>query len=139
MTATNSDCISFAAASAHRDDVVLHCQDVLNLALPGPLDLVFSVGLIEHFDPPGMRRAVAAHFDFLKPGGIAVITFPTPTPLYRCARRVAEWSGARVFHDERPLRLEEVAATAEPHGWMVLNRILWPIIFTQYLTVWRKL
>ena len=86
-----------------------------------------------------MRRAVAAHFDFLKPGGIAVITFPTPTPLYRCARRVAEWSGAWVFHDERPLRLEEVAATAEPHGWMVLNRILWPIIFTQYLTVWRKL
>jgi SAM-dependent methyltransferase len=102
------------------------------------MDVVFSVGLIEHFDRPRTQRAVRAHFDFLKPGGIAVISFPTPTPLYRLARRVAEQAGAWMFDDERPLGLDEVAAAASPCGKLLLRRILWPIVFTQLLTVWRK-
>ena len=124
--------------TAGRANVFLHHQDVLNLALPCAMDLVFSVGLIEHFDRPGTQRAVRAHFDLLKPGGIAAISFPTPTPLYRLARRVAEWSGRWIFYDERPLRLEEVAAAAEPCGKLLMRRLLWPIVFTQLLTVWRK-
>jgi SAM-dependent methyltransferase len=125
--------------TGERDDVFLHNGDVLNLALPCQMDLVFSVGLIEHFDLAGTQRAVRAHFDFLKPGGIAVISFPTPTLLYRIARRTAELSGKWIFHDERPLRLREVAAAAEPCGQMLFQRIIWPIVFTQQLCVWRKL
>jgi cyclopropane fatty-acyl-phospholipid synthase-like methyltransferase len=111
---------------------------VLKIDLPLAADLVFSVGLIEHFDEEGTRRAVDAHFALLKPGGIAVISFPTPTPLYRLARAAAELAGAWIFHDERPLRLAEVAAAAGPHAEMLSHRILWPIVFTQCLGVWRK-
>ena len=122
-----------------RSDVQLHLQDVLKIDLPLAADLVFSVGLIEHFDREGTRQAVAAHFDLLKPGGIAVIGFPTPTPLYRLARMAAELAGAWIFHDERPLRLDEVAAAAAgPHARLLSHRILWPIVFTQCLAVWRK-
>ena len=111
---------------------------VLKLDLPLAAEVVFSVGLIEHFDREGTRRAVDAHFALLKPGGIAVISFPTPTPLYRLARMAAELAGAWIFHDERPLRLDEVAAAAAPHARLLSHRILWPIVFTQCLAVWRK-
>ena len=70
-------------------------------------DIVFSVGLIEHFDPAGTARVVAAHFDYLRPGGTAIITFPTPTWLYRVVRGLAEMTNNWIFHDERPLRLPE--------------------------------
>jgi SAM-dependent methyltransferase len=124
--------------SGARADVFLHHDDVLQLTLPTPMDLVFSVGLIEHFDPVGTQRAVRAHFDLLKPGGIAVITFPTPTWLYRAARCAVERSGAWRFPDERPLRLAEVLAVAAPYGQPLFQTLLWPIVFTQYLVVWRK-
>jgi SAM-dependent methyltransferase len=120
------------------DRVILHEQDVLRLALPQTVDVAFSVGLIEHFTPEETASAVRAHFEILKPGGIALVSFPTPTWLYRLARRAAELTGKWMFPDERPLRLDEVAAAASPHGRLLFRKILWPIVFTQCLTVWRK-
>ena len=61
-------------------------EDVLNLRTKLQADVVFSVGLIEHFTPKDTRRAVLAHFDLLRPGGCVILTFPTPTRLYRVAR-----------------------------------------------------
>lgn len=43
-------------------------------------DLVFSCGLIEHFDDP--RRMVEAHVDLIAPGGVAVIAVPNYSGLY---------------------------------------------------------
>jgi hypothetical protein len=113
-------------------------QDVLRLSCRVEADLVFSAGLIEHFGPADTRAAVAAHFELLKPGGIAMMTFPTPTLLYRTARRLAECAGMWMFPDERPLRLAEVAAAGRPHGRMLLRKLIWPIVLTQYLLVWHK-
>ena len=112
---------------------------MLRLALPQRFDLVFSVGLIEHFDPAGTQRAIAAHFDLLRPGGIAIITFPTPTRLYRISRRIAESFGQWAFPDERPLAFPEVAQAASPYGPLLYRHLIWPIVFTQYLAAWRKL
>ena len=41
---------------------------------PQSFDLVYSFGVIEHFDDP--RPMVRKHFEMLKPGGIAIITVP---------------------------------------------------------------
>ena len=101
-------------------------------------DLVLSVGLIEHFDPKGTQQAVKAHFDLLKPGGLAVITFPTPTCLYRSARYIAEKMEVWIFHDERPLEFKEVIVAVEKYGHVLGQEIIWPIIFTQGLVVCRK-
>lgn len=53
-------------------------QSVLALAPDERSDLVFSVGLVEHFDPENTRKAVLAHFDLLRPGGMVIITFRHP-------------------------------------------------------------
>jgi SAM-dependent methyltransferase len=116
--------------------VKLHCHDVLDLSLPIAADVVLSIGLIEHFDPEDTARAVRAHFRLVRPGGIVIIGFPTPTLLYRVARWAAERAGKWIFHDERPLEFAEVAAAVGDQGQLLSKRILWPLVFTQYLTVW---
>jgi len=75
------------------DIVRLHEQNVLDLSLNLHTDVVFSVGLVEHFDVVETHEAVLAHFDVLRPGGLAIITFPTPTLLYRTTRSLLEGVG----------------------------------------------
>jgi SAM-dependent methyltransferase len=122
------------------DDLVSVRQgDALAISEPERLyDIVFSVGLIEHFDSPGTARVVAAHFKFLRPGGTAIITFPTPTWLYRSVRGLAEATGNWIFHDERPLLLPEFEQAVAGLGDIRSARILWPLILTQYCVEVRK-
>ncbi len=113
-------------------------RSVLKLDLPLQLDTVFSLGLIEHFDEEGTREAVQAHLRLLKPGGIAIISFPTPTLLYRATRGVAEVTGQWIFHDERPLWPVEVKAAINGDADWVEDKLVWPIMLTQTLSVIRK-
>ncbi len=120
-------------------NVLFHEGDVLDLSLDVRADAVFSVGLVEHFDPLGTRRAILAHFDFLNPGGYAIVSFPTPTFLYRAARLLAEWMGVWRFPDERPLHPEEIIEAICDRGEVVFQKTLWPLVFTQHFMVIRSL
>ena len=115
-----------------------HQQDCRTVSLEFEADAVFSVGLIEHFDAAGTRLAIQSHFATLKPGGCAIISFPTPTLLYRVARWITETMGAWNFPDERPLKRAEVLAAAGEFGHVVFETVLWPLVFTQRLMVFRK-
>lgn len=122
-----------------RDDVILHHGDVLGLPSLGvEADVVFSVGLIEHFDTAGTRQAIAAHFDLLRSGGFAIISFPTPTWLYSAARWLCEAMRLWKFPDERPLEKEEVVGAMRGWGEIVFEKTLWPLVFTQHMVVARK-
>ena len=127
-----------AARVGPSDPVRLYNQNVLSLKLEEPADVVFSVGLIEHFDVPGTRAAVLAHFDVLRPGGIAIITFPTPTLLYRATRGAIELAGMWKFHDERPLQPGEVLPSIRERAGVLRERSLWPLMLTQYFVVAKK-
>jgi glycosyltransferase involved in cell wall biosynthesis len=118
--------------------VCVHRGDVLNVKLDFRADTVFSVGLIEHFDRAGTKQAVLKHFELLAPGGYAILSFPTPTALYRAARRLTEWLGLWNFPDERPLLPREVLEAVAPFGEVVLEKTLWPLVYTQHLMVVRK-
>jgi glycosyltransferase involved in cell wall biosynthesis len=118
--------------------VTTHLEDCRTAELSLQADAAFSIGLIEHFDPTGTRDAILAHFRFLKPGGCAIISFPTPTRLYRVARWLAESVGAWKFPDERPLGRAEVVAAVGDAGRVEFEKVLWPIVFTQRLMVFRK-
>ncbi len=118
--------------------VRLHNQSVLALALDVQADLVFSVGLVEHFDQRETREAVLAHFAPLRPGGIVIITFPTPTLLYRVTRRLIELLSMWKFPDERPLAGREVLTTVRGHADVLYEKTLWPLFLTQKLIVARK-
>jgi putative flippase GtrA len=118
--------------------IIAHQQDCRGGSHGIEADLAFSVGLIEHFDRTGTREAIVSHFRAVKPGGCAIISFPTPTLLYRVARRITEAAGAWKFPDERPLNREEVLAAANEWGRLEFEKILWPIVFTQRVMVFRK-
>jgi len=118
--------------------VRLFRQSVLDLSYQGKADLVFSVGLVEHFTPAETRTAILAHFDVLRPGGTLIITFPTPTLLYRVTRRLIEMCGMWKFPDERPLLPGEVLAPIRERGEILCRKTLWPQILTQHLVVARK-
>jgi len=136
---TNQRGLSLLQQRATAQNVIhLHRESVLALQPDPSADLVFSVGLVEHFDPPATRRAILAHFDILRSGGIAVITFPTPTPLYNLARKAIETAGMWKFHDERPLEPAEVRAAIEERAEVLFEKTLWPLILTQHLMVAQK-
>lgn len=117
----------------------LHQQSVLAMSLPAAADVVFSVGLVEHFSPAETRAAVLAHFDALRTRGIAIITFPTPTWLYRGTRRFIEGIGQWKFPDERPLAPSEVLESVRERGELLFQKTLWPLMLTQHLVAARKL
>ncbi len=119
-------------------NVTLHNISALEYCPSEPADVVFSVGLIEHFDPSGTEAMIRAHFKVLRPGGCAIISFPTPTWLYRVARNLTEALGLWKFPDERPLRRLEVINTARELGEIVYEKTLWPLVFTQQLLVIKK-
>jgi len=53
----------------------LRCEDVFaNTFAPASFDVVFSAGVIEHFDDP--RPIVHCHVELVKPGGVAMIAIP---------------------------------------------------------------
>ena len=59
----------------------LVCEDFFATTLPrGSFDVVYSNGVIEHFDDPG--PIVRQHVDMLAPGGVAVITIPNYGGVY---------------------------------------------------------
>jgi SAM-dependent methyltransferase len=118
--------------------VLTHHDDVLDLNLDLRADCVFSVGLIEHFDESETRIAILKHFDLLKAGGIAIITFPTPTLLYRATRSAASLLRIWRFPDERPLRMAEVGPCVAEKADVVYEKINWPIFLTQKVVVARK-
>ncbi|PYT11524.1 MAG: hypothetical protein DMG59_26130 [Acidobacteria bacterium] len=120
---------------AHQNCLCLLQEDVLDLRTRLQADVVFSVGLIEHFSPADTRRAVLAHFQLLRPGGYAILSFPTPTLLYRVARGLCEIAGLWKFPDERPLERDEVLGIVRDRGHVIHEKLLWPLVFTQHLIV----
>lgn len=136
---TNPYGLSLLEQRMGRQSVVrFHQQSVFDLSLKIEADVVFSFGLVEHFEPDKTREAVLAHFSALRPGGIAIISFPTPTWLYRTARRALEFCGMWQFPDERPLELDEVIAAVRERGEVLEQKLLWPLILTQALIIARK-
>lgn len=112
--------------------------DLRNGAPKLDADLVYSVGLIEHFDQEGTERVVRAHFECAAPNALIAIQFPTPTASYRILRGCAEALGLWRFPDERPLPVREAMDAGERQGGVLLERRSIPIGLTQTLLIFRK-
>jgi SAM-dependent methyltransferase len=56
-------------------DADLRCEDIFSTTFePSSFDVVFSAGVIEHFEDP--RAIVRSHVELVRPGGKAIITIP---------------------------------------------------------------
>ena len=116
------------------------CADILTLdtASIKPADLVFSVGLVEHFPEEQTKTAIRRHFELAKPGGLVLITFPAPTFSYRLIRCAAEALGLWRFPDERPIQLEDAVPLCAEHGEILAKRLNRAILLTQGIVLARK-
>lgn len=79
----SSQGVTFAKALFERLGISgdLRCEDAFATTLsPMTFDVVYSVGLIEHFEDP--RPLVRRHVELLKPGGTALIVIPNYRGLY---------------------------------------------------------
>lgn len=110
----------------------------LNAAGEEKFDVVLSVGLIEHFLPENTKKMVKVHFDLAKEGGTVILFFPTPTFLYRTTRSLSELLRLWIFHDERPLKFEEVEQYVQPYGTILHREIIWRNFLTQQIIIARK-
>jgi cyclopropane fatty-acyl-phospholipid synthase-like methyltransferase len=119
-------------------NLITHKDDCRSVSPTVAADVTFSVGLVEHFAPEDTRKAILSHFDATRPGGWVLISFPTPTWLYRTARSVVSALGLWRFPDERPLDRDEVVRTVSERGELVFETVLWPLIFTQHLVLAKK-
>lgn len=112
--------------------------DLLTMTPPlEKADIVFSVGLVEHFTPKQSLIVAARHFDLVRPGGVVIITAPTPTLPYRVTRWLAERAGAWAFPDERPMEYREVENLDHGRGKLLAAATLWPLVLTQRAVAWR--
>ena len=116
------------------------CADILTLDTASfePADLVFSVGLVEHFPEGQTKITIRRHFELAKPGGLVLITFPVPTFSYRLIRRAAEMLGIWRFPDERPIQLEDAVRLCAEHGEILSKRLNRAILLTQGIVLARK-
>jgi hypothetical protein len=112
--------------------------DVLNLQIKQNADFVYSIGLIEHFTSEEAQTIIANHSECLKQNGLVVISFPTPTFLYKITRKLSEILRLWIFHDEQPIPMKKAINVFEKHFDILETKILWPIFLTQGFLVGRK-
>jgi hypothetical protein len=126
----------------HKTDkgTFLHELDLLqgDVSLGVAADIVFSAGVIEHFVPEETARVVDVHFRLVKPGGLVLISFPTPTRVYWMYRRLLETF--RIFPPlfERPIAAKEIQPVLARSGTLLEMYKIWRTGLTQLLTLSRK-
>ena len=119
-------------APAYGNRVGYISDDVFAATPDRRFDVVFSVGLIEHFDDHAMQKLVGLHRRWAAPDGLVLIAVPTPTILYRIFRTTAEVLGLWKFPDERPVPRARLAALMREEGLEVIfERTLWSQVLTQ--------
>ena len=123
---------------AYGDRVDYIEDDVFTANPERRFDLVFSVGLIEHFDDQAMRKLIGLHRRWVVPDGLVLIAVPTPTIFYRIVRTTAEILGLWKFPDERPVPRERLTALMRDEGLEIIaERTLWSQILTQAIVAAR--
>jgi len=98
-------------------------------------EVVLSTGLIEHFNKNDTALMIKKHFQAAKPSGLVIITYPTPTLMYKLTRKFLELLGLWQFHDERPLTKREVEDTARHFGEVKYHEVNKSIPLTQGVIV----
>ena len=98
-------------------------------------EVVLSTGLIEHFNKSDTSLMIKKHFQAAKSSGLVIITYPTPTLLYKATRKILEILGLWQFHDERPLTKREVEDVARHYGEVKYHQVNKFIPLTQGVIV----
>ena len=97
----------------------IRCEDATQSSFAaGSFDLVFSCGLIEHFEDPA--DMVDAHLRLVAPGGTAVIAIPNYSGIYVALQRWCDPANLAI-HNLRIMNEAALAAVARPRPDMTVR------------------
>ncbi|MDY7077607.1 MAG: class I SAM-dependent methyltransferase [Chloroflexota bacterium] len=95
--------------------------DFFQMNLPEQFDLVYSNGVVEHFDDATRARLLRIHADYVKDGGYCIVHVPTPTLSYTVSRTLLSWLNRWEHDDETPLPTERLLSEVEQTGMKTLK------------------
>lgn len=114
------------------------CENIECLEMPQKYNLVYSVGLVEHFSESERKRVIQNHFACCVDGGVVLITAPTPTFKYRIIRKIMELLKVWQFWDECPICLEQLVDEMKSYGEIIDSGINYTLPLTQAVVMCRK-
>lgn len=124
------------------NDLRLKCkvEDILTpkTEYDASADFVFSIGLVEHFSRPDTALMIRRHFEQCRPGGIVLISFPTPTLTYKVVRCLMQKLNLWIFHDERALQTWEVESEMNRYGTKIDEKLDSRLGLTQKILLYTK-
>jgi 2-polyprenyl-3-methyl-5-hydroxy-6-metoxy-1,4-benzoquinol methylase len=101
----------------------LRCESIFETTLkPSSFDVVYSAGVIEHFEDP--RPIVAKHMELLRPGGIALIHVPNYGGLYGSLQGRLDPDNL-ALHNLRIMSLHALRALAPQQPDLTINAYTW--------------
>jgi len=111
------EAVKIAAHNVRGRNIRVVHNDVLAWQTEERFDLVYSIGLIEHFLGDALEAIVHKHASLLKPGGYAIIIVPQRSLLWPVLRLLNTAQGIR----EEPLRGRNLVALCEKVGLKVVR------------------
>lgn len=88
----------------------------------GPFDVAVSIGVIEHFSGSARTDVLRAHYDALRPGGMAIVSVPHAWCLpYRIWKAYLELRGWWPYGLEIPYSKSELARRAREAGFAQID------------------
>ncbi|MBN3037705.1 MAG: class I SAM-dependent methyltransferase [Candidatus Diapherotrites archaeon] len=111
----------FTSANPKANGFTYIVGDVFTVELPKRYDLVFSDGLIEHFQQDKRAELIKKHRDASKK--YVIIFAPKPSPQYEAASELMRRSGNWFFGYEEPMQLSQLKTECEDAGLTVLAHV----------------
>jgi SAM-dependent methyltransferase len=109
--------IKFATHNARDRNIRVVLADLMTWETEERFDLVFSIGLIEHFLGDALEAIVRRHASLLKPGGYALIIVPRRSFLWPILKLLNTAQGIR----EEPLRGRKLVKLCKRVGLKVVR------------------
>ena len=115
-----------------------HCDSIFDYADKENYDLVYSIGLIEHFQGDYLIKCIDKHFEMCKKGGWVLLTFPVNCFRYRVIRMVLEIFNMWQYTDEVPLKKDYIEKIISENGSVMHSSINKKLILPQAIILIKR-
>lgn len=120
------------------DNLNARCESIFEYKDEKIYDLIYSIGLIEHFQENDLIKCIKEHFRYVKDGGYVLITFPVKCFRYMFIRTVMEVFNLWRYTDEVPLNNKKIGDILKDYGDVIVNEVNSKLILPQAIILVKK-
>ena len=114
------------------------CESIFDYNDKIEYDLIYSVGLIEHFQGKELEKCIKRHFKYAKNNSLVLFTFPVPKMKYKVIRFIYEIFNKWQYTDEVPLKKVYVEYLLKKHGKILYSEVNKGLILPQAIILVKK-